>query len=85
MGITISIPDERKKALKLGATSMPLFESREQQAGFFREFFSARQVPFLQRARRLIQEGLSLGERPYLGIGKWRASQLVDARAHVAL
>jgi hypothetical protein len=64
---------------------MPLFESRDQQAGFVCKFFSAREVPFFQSTRRLIQEALSLGEGPSLGIGKPRAFKLLNARAHVAL
>src|SRR6516225_4049248 len=64
---------------------MPLCQRRDQQAGFLCKLFSAREVPFLQRTRRLIQEGLGLGEGPTLGIRKPRASKLLDAQAHVAL
>jgi hypothetical protein len=64
---------------------MSFFESHDQQAGFVREFFSAREVALFQRCLGLIQEGLGLSERLPFGIGKLTALNLLDARAHLVL
>ncbi len=64
---------------------MSLFEGRDQQVGFVDELVSALKVALVQRARRLIQEGLGLGEGPALGIGKGTAFKLGQAQGYILL
>ncbi len=64
---------------------MSLFECGDQQVGFVGEFLSTLKVAFLQRTRRLIQEGLGLGEGPPLGSGEGMAFKLGNAQGHISL